>query len=790
MKLRKKTIWRLVLAGVVLVVAVGLIAPLVDAHRFGARVKASLSQALGREVEIGEVHLDLFGGPGFSVDKVVIHEDPAVGLEPFAYVESLAARISFKSLWTGRLEFSSLKLEDASVNLARPTGGRWNFEPLLGRTAGAAAARMRLPEIQLRSGRINFKLGDTKSIFYLADARLDLFPPASPGGEWRVRLEGAPARTDRGSQGFGEFTARGRWQPGDKGGRIEASIELARSSLGDLIRLAHGRDIGVHGQISARATLAGPLSEVEITGQVQVRDIHRWDLLPPHGEGWPLDYRGRLDLTSQTLMIESVPPEGGTLPVSLEFHVRDYLAQPRWAVLAKLERLPLGPLPEIARHMGHQLPDGVTVAGDLTGVVGYSPEAGVQGLVGSDETAVTIPGAPPIRLASARLLFDGSSIHLQPSQFEAGGETATAQAEYVWRSQTLDAVITAPGLQIGGEQPAGTRLFGGVPLLDQLTKGSWKGQLEFHKQGNPPGHWAGAFQIEGASIAVPGLAEPVELASARVTLRDGGLLMDRIEGRAGAIDFKGEYRHVDGAERPDQFRLSAAGADIQELERLLMPALRREESLLTRALRFGRASTPEWLANRRAEAAVEIGSLTAAGMPLDKVRVHVRWEGTSVEATDLAAQIGAGSLTGRLSANLRGSQPAYRLAARIRGASWMNGKWDGRGTLQTAGTGADLLRNLRMDGSFKGRSVTLAADTAAEAVSGSFAFSLARGRPFLRVSDLAMTVGDATYTGTGAMGSDGRLYLEFSDGQKQMRLGTTLWPFQVELLPAVGPGAM
>ena len=53
MRLRKKTIWRLGLAGVALVVVAGLVAPLVDAHRFGARVKASLSQALGREVEIG-----------------------------------------------------------------------------------------------------------------------------------------------------------------------------------------------------------------------------------------------------------------------------------------------------------------------------------------------------------------------------------------------------------------------------------------------------------------------------------------------------------------------------------------------------------------------------------------------------------------------------------------------------------------------------------------------------------------------------------------------------------------
>jgi len=789
MRLRRKTIWWLVLAAAALVVAAGVIAPLLDAHRFGARVKESLSQALGREVEIGEVHLDLFDGPGFSVDKVVVHDDPAVGLEPFAYVESLSARISFRSLWAGRLEFSSLKLEDASVNLTRPAGGHWNFEALLGRTAGAAAARVRVPDIRIRSGRINFRMGDIKSIFYLADVRLDVIPPASPDGDWRVRFEGSPARTDRSSQGFGEFAARGRWLPGANGGRIEASIELARSSLSDLVRLAHGRDLGVHGEIGAEVRLEGPPSDIRIAGQVQVRNIHRWDLLLPHSDGWSLDFRGRLDLLSQSLSVATVPRDGETLPVSLEFRATGYLSQPRWAALAKLDHLPLASLPELARNMGQQLAEGVALAGDLSGAVGYSPEAGTLGLVAAGDTAVTIPGAPPIRFAEARLLFDGDSVHLQPSLFEAAGQTATAEGEYVWRSQTLNAAISAPGMRIGGGPPDAARLFSTVPLLAQLTNGSWKGQIQYRKQGDPPGRWTGAFQIAGATVAVPWIAEPVELASARVALRDDGVLMDRIQGRAGAIDFTGEYRYVAAAERPDQAHFVAAAADSEELERLLMPALRREETLLARALRFGRTKTPEWLEARRAEAALEIGSLTLAGLPFDKLRMHLRWEGATLETTDLTAQLGAGSLAGRMSANLSGSVPTYRVAARLRGATWMDGKWDGRGDIETAGTGAELLRNLRLDGSFKGRAVTLAADTEAQAVAGNVAFRILRGRPFLRLTDLAMTVDDASYKGAGEMGSDGRLYLELSDGQRHMRLGATLSPFQIEFLPLSVPAA-
>ena len=82
MKLWKKTAYRLLLAASVAIVAVGLIAPRLDADRFGERVKASLREALGREVEIGKVRLDLFNGPGFSVEKVIIYDEPAAGLEP------------------------------------------------------------------------------------------------------------------------------------------------------------------------------------------------------------------------------------------------------------------------------------------------------------------------------------------------------------------------------------------------------------------------------------------------------------------------------------------------------------------------------------------------------------------------------------------------------------------------------------------------------------------------------------------------------------------------------------
>jgi uncharacterized protein involved in outer membrane biogenesis len=94
------------------VVVVGLAAPKVSADRFRPRIQAALEAALNRPVHLGAVHLTLFTGPGFTVDDVLIDDDPAAGIEPFAHVEHMQARIRWTSLFAGNLAFSSLRLDD------------------------------------------------------------------------------------------------------------------------------------------------------------------------------------------------------------------------------------------------------------------------------------------------------------------------------------------------------------------------------------------------------------------------------------------------------------------------------------------------------------------------------------------------------------------------------------------------------------------------------------------------------------------------------------------------------
>ncbi len=140
-----KSLWRWLLAALLVIVAVGVAAPKVSAERFRPRIQAALEAALNRPVTLGAVHLNLFTGPGFTVDDVQIDDDPAAGIEPFAHVESLQARIRWSSLFSGNLAFSSLRLSagqrgDApSVNVVKMPSGPWNIQPLLDRHAQAGA---------------------------------------------------------------------------------------------------------------------------------------------------------------------------------------------------------------------------------------------------------------------------------------------------------------------------------------------------------------------------------------------------------------------------------------------------------------------------------------------------------------------------------------------------------------------------------------------------------------------------------------------------------------------------
>ena len=779
MRIRPRTVLKLAGAAVGLLLAVGLAAPYLSADRYGERLRGSLERALGgnRRVEIGKVHFSLFKGPGFSVDSVVIHEDPAIGAEPIAYIQEssgggLEVAPRLWSLLGGRFVIASISLDGASINLSKsgPASewGRWNFVSFVNRSVMSAA-----PKIHVRGSRVNFKFGDTKSVFYLMETDLDISPPSFAGGGWRVSCSAKPARTDRPAQGLGSFTVNGRWYVGPE--RVDLDLELNRSGLGEITALLRGQSGGVHGTLSARLHMAGPIDNIGIAGRLHVEDVHRWDLLPSQGNDWPLDIGGRLDLIAQQLELQSNSASNVPLPLSLRLRASNYLSQPRWNLAVDWNRFPVAPLMELASHMGVQFPPGLKLSGTIDGALNYSEQAVFDGQLAFHDAALTIPGSPPVRFENAYLIVGRGLARLSPALVRtADGQEARIEADYDMGAEALDLSISADAMQVASLRAQVA--LAAVPWLEQVGSGQWTGLLRYHRDPQKAG-WTGRLQLTGAEIQVPGLADPVKLAAARARIDGGRVALDRLEASAGKLSFTGEYTYEPGNAHPHRLRLSAPLVDAADLETELAPTLRRA-GLLARAL--GRASVPDWLKERSMEGTVRIDDLAIAGSHWENVQTHLLWDVTRVVFGDIQAKVDRAVLTGKLSVNLRGARPSYSLAAKVNGLVWQAGKVDVEGTLTTSGTGAQLLANLTSEGTFAGAGVDFGADPPFRAVTGAYSLEWWQSAPRLRLTGLNLRADGETYTGRGATQDDGRLTILIANGAREIRMSGTLAKLKVE----------
>jgi hypothetical protein len=315
-----------------------------------------------------------------------------------------------------------------------------------------------------------------------------------------------------------------------------------------------------------------------------------------------------------------------------------------------------------------------------------------------------------------------------------------------------------------------------VPWFEQVQSGQWSGRLQYRREAGK-GAWTGDLQLSAAQLAVPQLADPLQLA-AHAEIDGARVVLDHVKAQAGKVLFTGDYRYEPGAPRPHHVHLRADEVDAADLEAELMPALRRTPSLLARA--FGRATVPEWLRRTEADGTVQIDDLSLAGSHLQKVRARLIWDATHVELDGLQAALDKAPLSGRLIANLRGTRPAYRLTGTLKGMPWQSGKVDAEGALETSGIGVQLLSNLKSEGAFTAANVDFGAVMLCRTVSGNYALTWPQATPRLRLTGLNLRTADETFTGSGGTQDDGRLLVLLTNGTKEMRMIGPLAKVKVE----------
>jgi hypothetical protein len=688
----------------------------VNVNRYRFRIAGELQARLGRPVQVGGIRLKLLPGPGFALRNVAIGDDPAFGAEPFLRAGTLNATLRLRSLWTGRLSFSSLVFLEPSVNLARNASGHWNIESILAR--GDSRSTAPPPYVEMRDGRINFKSGDTKSVFFLSGVDAALYLAA---GRVNLRLTGAPARTDRMLTDIGQLRAEASFPATGRapatGDGLKLRLELTDAYLADLLALTVRSDLGIRGLVQLRTDIEEAPQGLWATGSALVSNLHRWDMLPPEGNP-ALEFRfeGTIDVGAGAINVERLQAPLGAGMLEGSGRIENLPDQPTARFRVNFSGARASSVLAGISHFSSRPFTGATLEGTLDGSLQIQAlPLTVAGFVSGRNLKLGLPGLPGARVGEARVEFGRSSAELRPVAIELdGGRKLTLGAGWDWN--TGHASLSASGHDIGLPtlaaflRAAGLDLIpSGVALLAE-TRVSGSVDADFPRAAAP--RLSGWAQLSRVRWRPPGVASAVTLHTARLDLLPNQVRASRLVASWAGGTITGALRlplRSDTTRSADlqvnEWRASALAAALRERGRLPLissvPALGGPAA----AQPAEREKNP-----MRAEGRITVGRLLLGRLELSSVEANFRLSGRRVVVDRARAAFSGGQWEGLARLDFSGASPSISLDGRLSGVSLAEvasinpafaglaeGRADASLTLTSSGWQApELMRNLNM----------------------------------------------------------------------------------------------
>jgi AsmA protein len=114
----------------VLIVIVLVLPFVVNVNDYRPRIESELTNALGRNVTVGNLSLSLWSG-SLAADNIAIADDPSFSSSPFIHAQKLDVGVELVPLILSKtIHITNLTLTDPQVSLLRDRSGKWNFSTL------------------------------------------------------------------------------------------------------------------------------------------------------------------------------------------------------------------------------------------------------------------------------------------------------------------------------------------------------------------------------------------------------------------------------------------------------------------------------------------------------------------------------------------------------------------------------------------------------------------------------------------------------------------------------------
>jgi len=102
-------------------------------NSFPPKLEATASEALGRQVKVGNLSLSILTGT-VTADDISIADDPAFGRAPFVTAKSLKVGVELMPLiFSKQLHVNGITLEQPQITMLKTADGKWNFSSLGGK---------------------------------------------------------------------------------------------------------------------------------------------------------------------------------------------------------------------------------------------------------------------------------------------------------------------------------------------------------------------------------------------------------------------------------------------------------------------------------------------------------------------------------------------------------------------------------------------------------------------------------------------------------------------------------
>jgi uncharacterized protein involved in outer membrane biogenesis len=680
--------------GVVVLILIALfVPPFVNVGRFKGRIVEATSNSLGRPVTIGDISLRLLPQPGFSMEKFVVGDDPAFSAEPILRADEVRATLRMSSLWRGRLEVAKLSLQYPSLNLVRSADGKLNLESLLSRASHTNAApttakkpesRPRFPYIEADAGRINFKSGIDKKAFSLGDTDFALWSETE--NEWRMRLVGKPLRTDTNVSDTGTLRVEGSFRRADnlRDTPIQMKMSFEKGQLGQITKLIYGRDRGWRGTFEASGTATGTPADLKVTLDAAVQDLRRYDI--KRGEALRVQTHCSGNVSSVTEGIENLncqlPAETGTILVAGDIH--GFHAQ-SYDLNFSAEKVPMNWAVALARHAKRDLPDDLSAAGHFSTTLhvsrdgGGRPKFAGQGtadefalksqLLGKDLLLGTIslgyglprPATRPvrgIRTATAPVPADDDRLLFPSISFDMGG--AMPMQALAWISPKGYQLLIHGDAELARLMQVARVLGIGVPRFQALgpalvsveLSGEWRGFVQPSAEGT--------ILLKNARAEIPGIAKPVQIAKASVTLAQQEMRIEDLSATVDTVSVTGTAVFPRSCADDDvctsQLNLAFDEIDPEKLNALVNPRLKQRPWY-----RFfgGGDKEQSVLSSMKAKGTVTAKRIVLRAITGSKASGSFELVDGKLTLRNIRADVMGGSFAGSVSADFSGKQPTY-----------------------------------------------------------------------------------------------------------------------------------